>query len=497
MATDIYQLPGDHMDLDLPYFGDDLPEGEAFPVASQQSSDPTEILHSTSTASAPMRRKARTVRVLPTDANTTLGHQVLADWNANYLENMAAASKEKNKNRVTYQAKKDAEQFLWGGGMGGIVQQFAGLPGPTPFDMFMGDNFFEFVTGESRTKAKAVKHDRDSGIDDVTQGESRNVRQKTNDPDGEFGRGMDDDAVFLPGDDDIELPREGATALNDEQIFSAMPWNSVSRHGSSVVPGGKRPGFVDAGRSSRPGSRMVTPTPLPQPPVPLNFDSEAGGIDMGDDEYPPSGPSSPPTVIGAPSHVSTQMRDALPTEDGNFLDFVMQAIIEKRDRAQAQLDPVMDAEEAEATFQIKEVTLEELLPPQSNNTMIACQGLLMVLTLGTKGLLDVQQDEHFGSIRVKWSAQAQASQVVEISDGEDGDDEDPSDDDDVQFVKEQQIEEEEMSDEEQLRVKQEPGQAETEDEDENEGYFEEQFAAGHTAPEEEEEEEERDSLYGD
>jgi meiotic recombination protein REC8 len=489
------------MDLDLPYLGDDLPEGEAFPTAGLQSSDQAEVIHSTSTASAPMRRKPRAPRVLPRDTTIELRNKDLSEWNTNYLENMDTARKHKEQNRVTVQAKKAAEQFLWGGGLGGIAQQFAGLPGPNPFDMFIGDNFFEFITGESRKKGAGTKHDRDSGIDDATQAESRSVRQKTNEPEGEFGRGLDEEGFFAPGGDEVELPREEVTALDDDKIFSAMPWNnSASRHGSSAVPGSRQPGFLDRGRvSNRPSSRLVSASPLHGrgPPLALDalrsLDSE-GDMGMGGGEYAPQGPSSPPTVIGAPPQISTRVRDALPAEDANFLDYVANAIIEKRNRAQAQLDPMIDVEAAEATHLIDDITFEALLPPHESTKIVACSGFLMVLTLGTKGLLDVQQPEDFGDINLKLTAQAKVDQVVEVSDDED-DEEKESSDGGVEFVKEQKIDENEENGEEeeqvQVQIKQELGLQEEEEED-GEGHFEEQFAAGHAPVEEDD----HDSLYG-
>ena len=471
MATDIYQLPNDPMDLDLHILGDDLPEGEAFPTGGQQSSDQIEVVHSTSTASAPMRRKQRAARVLPTDSAMELRNKDLADWNANYLENMDAAIKVKKQGRVALQAKKDAEHIIWGGGMGGIAQQFAGLPGPNPFEMFIGDNFFEFVTGQSRKKGAGMKHDRDSGIDDATQDESRRVRQKTGEPEEEIGRGLEDEGFFMPGGDEVEMPREAVTALDDQQIFSAMPWNaSASKHGSSAIPGSRRIGLMDQGRiSSRPGSRLVSASPLHGRGQALGLDAlkgleSEGDFGMGEDDFAMPGPepTSPPTVVGSPQVASTRVREALSAEGANFLDFVTEAIVEKRSRAQADIagDDAADG-----------ITFADLLPPKENTKMIACQGLMMVLALGTKGMLDVQQPEDFGDIDLKLTEQAKASQVVEISDGDD--EEDDESDGGVEITEVRAVEEEEAGEEQ--------------------GHFEEQFAAGHAAAQEDE----HDSLYGD
>ena len=63
------------------------------------------------------------------------------------------------------------------------------------------------------------KRDRDSGIDEVTEDESRRARQKLDEEDNEIGRGVDDEAIFLPRDNEVELPREAPSAIDDHQVF--------------------------------------------------------------------------------------------------------------------------------------------------------------------------------------------------------------------------------------------------------------------------------------
>jgi meiotic recombination protein REC8 len=396
-----------------------------------------------------MRKKRRTARALPIDSRMELRNKDLSDWNANYLQNMNTIIKSKKHARVAQGAKKSAEYFVWGSGIGDFSHHSTNNSIPTPFAMFTGDALFELATGVSRAKVVGKKHDRDSGIDDETQAESRRVRQKIREPDdADMPRGLDDDDGFtMPPGDDVELPREAGTALDDQNIFSSMPWNiSASKHGSSAIPRSARLGVLDQGR---PGSRMVSASPLHGRGAPLRLEAlgsldSDGDVGMGGDEYALPGPSSPPTVIGSPRKTSTRFTDALGAEGENFLYFVTGAIDEKRQRDFA--DAHGDA-----------ITFQELLPPTQNSKMIACQGLMMVLTLGTKGMLDVQQPEDFGDIGLKLTEKAKTSQVVDISDGE----------------------EEEGS----------GGDGEVE----QAGQSDEQLAAGHAAGEEDE----RDSLYDD
>jgi meiotic recombination protein REC8 len=475
MDTDIYQIPGHVLDLDLPVFGSDLPDGEAFPIAAQyHGSNQAEFVQSSSTASAPMRKKRRKVRVLPTDSKTELRNKDLADWNANYLQNMDTVVKGKKQARIAQQAKKDAEYFVWGSGIGGFAHQYANITGPNPFELFIGDNLFQLATGFSRKKVAGRKHDRDSGIDDETQNESRRVRQKTGECEEELGRGFGNEDFSIPlGGDEVELPRDAVTALDDQQIFSSMPWNiSASKHGSSAIPRSGRLSSLDRGR---PGSRLVSASPLHGRGQPLglealNLESEADIVVGGDEDIMPE-PSSPPTVVGALPRLSIRVAEAISAEGENFLDFVTEAIIEKRKRTQKNFGPVVGAEGA---ANVNEITFHELLPPAENNKMIACQGLMMLLTLSTKGLLDVQQSEHFHEIGLKLTDKAKARQVIEISDGDESDEEEEEEDesgDDIENMDQEHEEAPEPLQEEGL-------------------HFEEQFAAGHTAHEDD-----NDSLY--
>jgi meiotic recombination protein REC8 len=485
MDTDIYQLPNDHMDLDLAIFGDELPEGEAFPTAGHdQGSNQFEVVHTSSTASAPMRKKRRVARVLPVDLRMELRNKDLVDWKANYLQNMDAVLESKKQARKAQQAKKDAEYFVWGSGIGGFAHHYANITGPNPFEMFIGDNLFELATGFSRKKVVGSKHDRDSGIDDATQNESRRVRQKIGELEEELARRVEDEGFSMPMEEvEVELPREAVSALDDQQVSSAMPWNiSASKHGSSAIPRSGRFNMMDQGRpGNRPGSRLVSASPLLGHGLPLDLEAlryleSEGDVGMGGDEFALPGPSSPPTVIGPPQKTSTRVSAALSVECENFLEFVIEAIVEKRNNSQ----PGFHLMAAEAAAGLDEITFQELLPPANNSRIVACQGLMMVLTLGTKDMLDVQQAEDFGDISLKLTEKAKTSQVIEISDSEEDESEDESEGD-VQIVEQGRKDEDTFT-----------GSAGfmQEDLEVEAGHFEEQFAAGHAAHEDN-----SDTLY--
>jgi meiotic recombination protein REC8 len=467
------------MDIDLPILGDNLPEGEAFPVTSQRHPNDHEVEESSSTVVAPARRKKRAARTIPLDMTMELRNKDLADWNANYLQNMKEAARLKNQYRLTQVAKKNAEYYVWGAGIGGIGARLPSITVPSPFDRFIGDSFFELFTGVSRKGPAGTKRDRDSGIDDATQEESRRVRQRTNEPEDEIGRGQEDEGMFLPGGDDVELPREAPSALDDQQVFSAMPWNiTASLRGSSVVPRSARVGILDSagapssltGLHGRRGSRMISASPLHGRGQPGGLDA-LRSFEEGDDEYgnlggydfgTPGFSSDMSAATSAP--VTVRVREALSAESENFLDFVADAIHEKRNRAQANLMHMSDVLQVDAAADTDEVLFEELLPPVEDSRMVASQAFLMTLTLGTKGLLDVRQDGAFKEVSLNLTEKAKAARGEGPAQG---------------------------------NIEEMEGDGEERDEYQGGGQFEEQFAAERGDSDEDDEGAEVNSLYED
>ncbi|KAF2116553.1 Rec8 like protein-domain-containing protein [Lophiotrema nucula] len=470
---DIQNL-GDQMDVDFPVmFGDEIMDAEAFPTAQQAGDLSSDALQSSSAVMAPMQKKHRARRVLQPDTANELRSKDLVDWNANYLKNMADATRVKTQHRRAILAKKSAEHFVWGLGFGGIGARLPGAQGPTPLDQFCGDALFKLVTGIDRKynvgRLSSHKRDRDSGIDEATEGEARRVRRKSDEEEGQLGRGEEDEGMFLPQDDEVELPRDAPLALDDNQVFSAMPWNiSASVRGSSAVP---RSGLIPSSLtgphgSIRPrGGRMVTESPLHGRGQPGGLDAlksfegedEFGFIGSDDFGFAPGGPGLSSEDLGGVSPVvqqSFQVREALSAETGNFLTFVADGITEKSQRAAGGND-------------VGHVFFDELLPPTKTNRMVAAQGLMMILALGTKGLLIVsQKDVEFGDIGLSLSDQAKKEQTEAIQE-----------EDEHQAGKESEGEQRYQEDEAM---------------DNKGGQFEEQFASHRGA---EEEADDHDSLY--
>ncbi|EUC50527.1 hypothetical protein COCMIDRAFT_82101 [Bipolaris oryzae ATCC 44560] len=438
------QLPDDELHVALPGEEDGLPEGGSYSSSGAlQSQQSSEVVESSETFTAPMRRH-RLPRAIPADTVTELRNKDLIDWGANYLKNMRTATKQKIHNRALTQAKKNAEHYVWESGLGGIGQRIHGREGYNPFDMFMGDKLFEAITGMSR-KVTGRKHDRDSGIDDATQEQARRVRQKSGEL--EAARGADDEGFSMPlGDDEaaVELPREAAPTLDDQHVSSAMPWNmSASARSSSAIPCSRRIGMTSSTDHGRHRSRLVSASPLHGrgPSIPFDLNDLTSDADYAGNEFRLSGLSSDFPEVAALPNTNSQVPKVLSIECENFITYICEKMRDKGDHAQIETGVVTNAEE---------ITFEELLPPTENTKMIACHGLMMVLTLGTRGMLDIQQSEHLGDIHLRLSEKTKVLEIIEISDGED------------------ELEEEDEQMEDPAHV-------------EDEGHFREQFAAGHAA----------------
>lgn len=431
MGTDIYEIPQDPMDIDLPIFGDDLPDGSAFTPNDQARAEEEQpvVITSSTAASAPMQRKQRTARSLPVDPDTILPFNELRAWIGNYPDTMKRIVAQKNRARISYEAKKNAEHFVWGRGLGGICDQLPTMNNCHPLGIFIGDGLFEFVTGKSRNNLAGTKHDRDSGIDDETQTESRRVRQRSEEqPRGEHHY---DEGFVMPGDDEVELPREPEPEINDPDMFSAMPWNhSASIRGSSVIPRSVTTGMTNRFERSRPGSRMVSASPLHGKGTAAALEAlrDLGSdmdVDFGGADYAPPGMSSDYPEAAVPVETSKYIQESLADEGDNFLHFVHDALANKR-RAQADLGDVSE---------VDELTFAEVLPPSKHSKKHASQGMMLVLVLGTKGSLNVSQPVHYDDIYIKPNelpeVQKIEKEVVEISSGEEeSEDESDADDED-------------------------------------------------------------------
>lgn len=411
-----------------PHLGGDVlvPEAGLFPEMMQQLPVSTGFARTSSTiyqedsssesAEAPLRPRHRVRKGLPRDDAIELRNADLAHWNNDYITNMMAEDRAKLHRRASRLAKKNAQFWVYGSGIGHTGSSFGNVTFQSPLDMFAGDALMQTLTGIANPVA-GRKRSRD-GESQGSDSEARRVRPR--DIQEEHGsRGaqlpVDDEAMAIFGGEvnfghfgfqtmlsyqqDIEFGREAQPVLEDQ----SFPWNvSTGLGGSrpgSVVRGHGIPssagGFTaSAGRPSsvsavggvpssldRRISRIPSASPLvgrgPQRysslelPVHGDDDELLGGQDItmsnAEEEFQLYGP-----VAG----VSTQV--------ANFLEFV------KTDIAGKIIDGDEDAQQS--------VLFEDLLPVSQHSKIVAAEAFHHVLALATKGLIDVQQDLAFGPI---------------------------------------------------------------------------------------------------
>lgn len=334
------------------------------------------------------------------------------------------------------QAKRNAAYWVLDQGLGDVDSNFREDFEEHPLAIFSGQSLIRALIGpsgqpESRKRSASAIADNDAVDGSQT---SKRVRSRS-DEEARTTQGVNDEVQMLVdgdlgitiGDDDFEaeVGREEQAPLSDHP--SDMPWNT---YGSSR-PGSVRPGLSVAGASSSVQGRVTLDVNIPSSNLkrvsqliresPLDrrrrllresvfggssnqgdtgFGSVGGGFDINDDELDAQLAADPDEefeLYGPAADVSTQeaatsqwVAETLEKEAFNFLDFLHTKIQQKEKDENFE----MDAEGATTT------TFEDLLPLKHNSKIVAAQGLLHVLSLATKGLINVQQDEAFGHINL-------------------------------------------------------------------------------------------------
>ncbi|KAK5144157.1 R8 protein [Rachicladosporium monterosium] len=393
--------------------------------------DAGEVLqqHTTSeTVAAPARRRNKPApKVLTVDTTMELRNGDLARWNTEYVANMLEVTRHKHASRATAIAKDNARHWVLGAGSLGALSQSDILVNG-PLGMFSGARLLEALTGLDLT-GTGEKRGRDLSDDDA-EGKRKRSRTLGEPSSDELGRGLehqyDDGYIANTGDDytGVEQGREAPTPLDDRHLSSIFPWNRStggSRRPTGVFTSATLAGAAGIGTPagvglpmSRRASRLQSASPLVGRALAGTAAAalaEAGMDDLGleqdlygaDPDLAMSGLTSEFELFGPAAEIDTQtaaqsqwQRAALDTESAHFLGFV-QAAIAEADARHGQLG-AGDEDDGEM---VGSVEFGELLPPGRNTCVVAAQALLHVLTLGTKGLLEVEQEEAFGGITLR------------------------------------------------------------------------------------------------
>lgn len=232
----------------------------------------------------------------------------------------------------------------------------------------------------------------------------------------------------------IEVGRNAPASIPDiDSIRNSMPWNILSSRVGSARPtgltssagplaGGFEPAF---GPPSLRGHRLTSASPLfgrgkqgttryssLEIPGPAHLTSGELGTfdddgfqlppdDIEDDEFELHGPAA--GVSTQQANNSQWLASTLEDEANNFFAF-LQAEIQRRhpppeEELEFDVDDNVDLD-LQGTRKQQTVTFDELLPPDRNSAVVAAQGLLHVLSLATRGAVNVNQEEDFGEIKM-------------------------------------------------------------------------------------------------
>lgn len=428
-------------------------------------------------ADAPQTRKARKPKTTAVDGNLILAQDVIRTWQTDYLAAMASAHERSEKGRLRGLARRNAEFWIWGRGIGGIGR----ILGPTntahPLAGFYGQRLYDTIAALSDPLNARQKRAHDQIEPQTGDLEAeRRVRQRTASAD-EGARGSDanpldannDNSLTLGLDMDMENdPEIGRAALTPLQgdfahdLSSSMPWNisaARSRQSSLMHPGSRVSALAPFGTGGagglggglgslssatplhaslgfRASGRFVSASPLMGRGRPLSRQASMSNVPLLDFGGGPVGGGSGQRMssiahdlesglggdndgfgdwgdprsamqqqqheqdrerFGAAANVDTQtagdsqwVRDVMEHESHNFLEYIEAAIARVRMSGEGTVGEVAE-----------EVTFEALLPPLENTKIVAAQGLLHSLSLATRGLLFVRQDEAYGEIRFR------------------------------------------------------------------------------------------------
>ncbi|OKP13581.1 Meiotic recombination protein rec8 [Penicillium subrubescens] len=302
------------------------------------------------------QQRIRQVKNIISDDSTTLRNTDLAKWNDEYSANMAHATKLKKQNKLPTLAKKNAAFWVFGLGIGSVGMGLGQRREDGPLKEYSGDALYSLVPGE--------KH-------------SHRVEPDENDEQQSHGAlGHSGQKQTL----DVEIGRQAPSSVYDDRS-SQMPWNITASLQGSVR--GQRFGSI-SGSSARPRGRLISASPLAGRDRHSSLSIPNVGDDLGELEQLDitqylEGELAPDnedisTLTARRKSMIDRITSSLDTESLNFFEFI-----------QMKLDESASTKPGVITF-------PELLPPTETTRIVAAHGFMNVLTLATKGVLDVSQE---------------------------------------------------------------------------------------------------------
>ncbi|RHZ49529.1 uncharacterized protein CDV56_100552 [Aspergillus thermomutatus] len=401
---------------------------DTFMPQAPEAQHSEEIENASDTREATMRRTRRIPKAVATDSQTALRNTELAQYNNEYVQNMAAALKQKLKNKVPTQAKKDAVFWVYGQGIGSVGVGLGIAHVQHPLHFFSGETLYASLTSVERSKKR--KSSPSTNEDSDADSETRRVRRRE-ESEEQLGRGgpfHDDHNLH----DDMEIGRHASSVLRDDS--SQMPWNitasvrssrlglsatSIFRGFGSISDFSTR-GIRDSAASMAPlaapgraRSRLVSASPLAgrglqydleglaipgtqEDDVDFLEDNDLAGYLQSELDIGPNAEPKDETDRKRAAFHNRLLKSSMDQESLNFLEF-LNLQIEEPARDSAEQDTVRETDAGFLRLDAsdgKEVAFSTLLPPESTSYTVATHGLMHILTLATKGFLSVHQEPY-------------------------------------------------------------------------------------------------------
>ncbi|GAM89601.1 hypothetical protein ANO11243_076400 [Dothideomycetidae sp. 11243] len=378
--------PQDQRDLDL------LENAQPFSPRRQSEQDATvqndaaEIVATeeppVAEAAAPNRSQRRP-RAIPLDTRMEMSNSDFSAMDTNYAENMHHASTARFYRGGMAQAQRNAQVWV----LGSLMSREHMAP---ELLMFTGANVLATLKRPSQQASPSSS--KRSSEDDHDE---RRVRPRIEG--SEIGRAYQDELTLgleealLHDDPTLELGREPGTPLADRRssLTINMPWNIRSSTRGSSAP---RYLLSGAGASSAAGGPLslgirgssVAASPLDGLPRPIDLTLELDRLDNGMDDAAMHGFAEDDATRFLGADIPSWLNHSQDPDSGNFFEFVLAALEEKR---------IAASPGGTQETQTRTVEFEELLSPDAHDKTVAAHGLMHVLSLCGKDVLRVQQGQ--------------------------------------------------------------------------------------------------------
>ena len=395
-----------------------LPDAEAFPPApvakaSTESSEVAEV------AAPIVRRQRAAKRHQFLDDHTEVPKRVVKSWSDEYEANCGAENKKTRPRVMPDQAKANAYHLTYGFGIMNVGQATS-IPGVLlPLaEHFSGDGLRAAILGlvDASQQALPQGHRRRSSEAFEEEGEdARRVRPRLEVDGAETGRRAENlgELPVLLGDDLIpEMGRDAQLALTDHHSSLIMPWN---RH-SSVVPGSSILGHGSAQKPS--GPHHFTASPLAgRGSILRDIERFSDAPVLGSDGFGVMG-SNNSSLPGTEIPPGTQ--DGSPWESGRLESASQEFLAYAKQTARDHGVP------GDAGLQW--IDFVDLADPARHPRAVAAEAFLRVLSLATKDVVKVRQEQEgkkpFGKISIGIYADdetmgSEAGDGVEVAGGSD------------------------------------------------------------------------------